>query len=97
MERPDDVSLEQNFPNPFNPTTTIRYRLPAAGRLSITVFNAMGQPVRRLVDRSSHPMGIFETFWNATDDRGYQVASGVYFYRLNYEDKTLTKRMILVK
>lgn len=90
------VRLYQNAPNPFNPTTTIRYEVAEAGRIRIDIYNVLGQRVRRLVD-SRHEKNLYEVQWNGTDERGKPVASGVYFYRLVTPEVTLTRRMLLVK
>lgn len=93
---PPAFTLEQNYPNPFNPTTTIDYVLPEAGRISLSVYNANGQRVRTLVDET-RPAGRQSATWDARDDGGAPVASGVYFYRFEAGGRTETKRMTLLK
>jgi hypothetical protein len=73
--------LDQNAPNPFNPETTIRYSVSAAGKVTIRIFNASGALVRTLVNQAQAP-GSHSVRWNATDDRGRQLGSGVYFYEI---------------
>ncbi|KAA3600956.1 MAG: T9SS C-terminal target domain-containing protein [Calditrichaeota bacterium] len=92
---PRSFSLEQNFPNPFNPTTTINYELEITNyefaRLSI--FNVLGQKVKEF--ELTEPKG--SVVWNGTDSFGKQVSSGVYFYRLESANQVQTRRMILLK
>jgi hypothetical protein len=88
--------LFQNAPNPFNPTTTIRFRLADAARAELTVFDVRGRRIRTLVDEvlsaGEHAQG-----WDGTNQRGEPVASGVYFYRLTAGDFRETRRMLLLK
>ena len=95
--RPEVFSLVDNYPNPFNPATTIRYALPQAADVELTVYNVVGQPVRTLV-AESQSAGRYVVEWDATDDRGYSVSSGMYFYRLQAGDAFLqVKKMLLLK
>jgi flagellar hook assembly protein FlgD len=93
--RPD---LGQNHPNPFNPTTRISYVVPdgAPQRVSLVIYNVSGARVRTLVDEA-RPAGRHEAFWDGRDDRGTQVGSGVYFYRMQQTGFTATKKMLLLK
>ncbi len=93
---PQDYVLQQNYPNPFNPTTQIRYELPKSGRAVLSIYNALGQEVRRLVEREQ-PAGYHLATWNGRDQQGKPVPSGVYHYRLQAGDFVSTKRMILAK
>jgi hypothetical protein len=88
--------LEANIPNPFNPSTTIRYEVAESGPASIRVYDVSGKLVRTLVNRS-HDVGPYETRWDGRDDSGRRVASGVYFYRLESGRFTQTRRMVLLK
>ena len=95
--RPEVFSLVDNYPNPFNPATTIRYELPQAADVELTVYNVVGQPVRTLV-AESQSAGRYVMEWDATDDSGYKVSSGMYFYRLQAGDAFLqVKKMLLLK
>jgi predicted outer membrane repeat protein len=85
-----------NYPNPFNPETTISYSLPSETHVEITIFNIRGQVVRRLVD-GEQPAGRYQTVWNGKNDNGRSVGSGVYFYRITTDDKTLREKMLLLK
>jgi len=94
--RPLAFELEQNYPNPFNPNTSIRFTVPAPARVSLIVFNLLGQKVRTLVD-GPMPAGRHEVEWRARDDEGQPVSSGIYFYHLVAEDHTETRKMVLMK
>lgn len=88
---PNKFSLEQNYPNPFNPVTNIRYSVPKATNVQLTIFNSMGQEVKKLVNEFKSP-GSYSVDFNATE-----FASGTYFYKLETADFTETKKMTLVK
>jgi hypothetical protein len=88
---PTSFALEANYPNPFNPVTTIRYRIPDASRVSLTVFDALGREVATLVDRRQEP-GAYETTFDAAG-----LASGVYLYRLRAGAFVETRKMTVVK
>jgi hypothetical protein len=88
--------LDQNHPNPFNPTTTITYEIVADTRLSLEVFDAAGRRVRTLYS-GVQSAGRHSTPWDGRDDGGRTVASGIYFYRLRAGEVCLTKKMLLVK
>lgn len=90
------LELYQNSPNPFNPTTTIRYAVPRASRVTLRVYTSAGQLVRTLVDGKSSP-GAKEVTWDGTNDDGGPVASGVYVYRLQTGKETRSKKMVLLK
>jgi|GEM_PF-376794 len=97
---PTAFSLAPNYPNPFNPTTSIRYSLPASAkageRVVLEIFNVKGQKVVTLVDRLHFP-GTYVTTWNGRDQLGTPSGSGVYVYRLRAGKFTSTRRMMLVK
>ena len=88
---PSVLALNQNYPNPFNPSTTISYSIPDRAHVDLRVYNILGQEVEQLVD-DTKPAGEYEVTWQAG-----HVASGIYFYRLAYQDKVLTKKMTLLK
>ncbi len=92
---PLPLTLYQNVPNPFNPSTAIRYYLPAAGRITLSVYDVAGRHVRRLVDRTQ-PAGMHEVTWDGTDANG-RCASGVYFYRLETGKQAISKKMVLLR
>ena len=93
--RPEAFSLHQNYPNPFNPSTVIEYDLPQGGHVSLQVFNALGQLVR-VLERGYVSAGRHSVDWNAADDAGKGVAAGIYLYRLRFEGRTLTRKMLLM-
>jgi hypothetical protein len=88
---PSSFQLGQNFPNPFNPSTVIRFGLPARSHVSITVFNPLGQFVRQIVD-TELDAGVHEVNFDA---RG--LPSGVYFYRMTADGFTMTRRLLLLR
>ncbi|MCB0277057.1 MAG: PKD domain-containing protein, partial [Calditrichaeota bacterium] len=92
----EGFSLGQNYPNPFNPTTEIAYRLENSGPVSLTVYNSLGQKVRTLVN-SNQPAGAFQVRWDARNDQGQPVVSGVYIYTLRAGQQTLTRKMTLTR
>ena len=90
-ELPTETALLANYPNPFNPETTIRYMLPQAGKVYLAVYNLLGHEVAVLVDESK-PAGQHATRFDASD-----LPSGAYLYRLQTQDRIMAKTMILVK
>jgi len=91
-------TLEDNYPNPFNPTTTIKYSIQDRGQVTLKIYNAAGQLVRTLVNEEQAPVaGGFSKVWNGLNDRGQSVASGVYFYQLTSKNFEQTKKMVLLK
>ncbi len=93
---PERLQLEQNFPNPFNPTTTLRYHLAAGSRVRLTIVNMRGQVVANPVN-GYQKAGTHEITWSALDDFGQPLASGVYFYRLEANHLVKTKKMHLLR
>ena len=93
---PDRFSLEQNMPNPFNPSTAIGYQLPEAGMVRLAIYNLIGQEVRVLVNERRNA-GSFTATWDGTDALGRRVASGVYLYRIQAGSFSATRRMLLLK
>ncbi|MEE9269031.1 MAG: FG-GAP-like repeat-containing protein [Candidatus Krumholzibacteria bacterium] len=90
------LGLERNFPNPFNPQTTIRYTLPERGRVRVTVFDVRGQRVRVLLDVEQNE-GDYPLSWDGRDDHGREVASGIYFLRLAFFGNVLAQKMVLIR
>jgi hypothetical protein len=93
---PFTYSLAQNYPNPFNPETTIQYSLAKAGKVTLTIYNVMGQKVRTLVDESK-PAGVYTLTWNGRNDRNIPVSTGVYFYKINAGDFNQIKKLLFLK
>ncbi len=96
LEVPREYSLQQNYPNPFNPTTTIAFSLPQNSMVSLKIYDILGNEIRILIDEVQ-PAGTHSIVWEGKDDRGLQVASGIYFCRFKSEGFTETKRMILIR
>jgi flagellar hook assembly protein FlgD len=88
--------LDQNCPNPFNPSTRISYRLPRAGRVQLSIYSVRGRLVKNLVDRYQAE-GARTVTWDGTDDRGGVVPSGMYLYTLRAGDLTETRKMVLLR
>ena len=93
---PDGYALEQNYPNPFNPTTEISFGIPQAGEVKLAIYNLSGQLVRTLVS-SQLSAGNHSVSWNATDDNGIRVSSGIYIYVLKAGSVTIQKKLTLMK
>ncbi|PKK83963.1 MAG: hypothetical protein CVT49_05925 [candidate division Zixibacteria bacterium HGW-Zixibacteria-1] len=93
---PESFTLYQNYPNPFNPSTEIRFDLTQAASVRLTVYNILGQEIRSLVDQIL-PAGRHVAVWDARDDQGQAVASGIYFYSLDSDIFSARKKMLLLK
>lgn len=93
---PESYELSQNFPNPFNPSTTIRFSLPQGGPVSLKIYNIRGQLVKTLVDGFTEA-GRHQAVWNGTDEAGTTVASGIYFCRFSANGFVEVKKMALVR
>jgi parallel beta-helix repeat protein len=94
---PRVYALNQNFPNPFNPTTTLRYEVPnPGGNVDIAIYNVRGQLVRRLVQRP-HAAGFYAAVWDGTDARGVEVSSGVYFVQMRAPSFVKSRKLVLLK
>ena len=93
---PLDYFLEQNFPNPFNPITKLRYYLPKSNLVSITIYDMMGRVIKTLVN-GSQTAGFKSVQWNATNDRNEPVSAGLYLYTIQAGEFRQTKKMVLLK
>jgi hypothetical protein len=93
---PQGFALEQNFPNPFNPTTTLRFDLPEVSDATVTIFNMLGQKVR-VFNMNDTPAGYHSIKWNATNDYGDPIGAGVYLYQLRANQFVKTRKMVLLK
>jgi C1A family cysteine protease len=93
---PETFSLFQNYPNPFNARTRVEFVAAEKGRVSLEIFNILGQRVKTLVD-GIRPAGTYQVVWDGTDDGGFPVASGIYFYRLRGGHRVQTRRMVLLR
>jgi hypothetical protein len=90
------LALQQNHPNPFNPTTTIEYYLPESGAVSLSVYDVSGRLVARLVD-AKQEQGSHAAQWMGRDRNGAAVASGLYFYKLEFGKQSITRKMVFLK
>jgi hypothetical protein len=97
-KNPLETALYPNYPNPFNPMTTLRFALKDKAKVSLVVYDGKGRVVRTLL-RPGKPMlpGKYRLLWDARDDRGFEAPSGQYFYRFSVPGYTKTRKMILVK
>ena len=93
---PKQFALHQNYPNPFNPVTFINYDLPKKERVEIIIYNALGEIVKTLVSKDQVP-GYHTAVWDATNNFGSKVSSGLYFYRLQAGEFISTKKLLLLK
>jgi len=93
---PTEFALHENYPNPFNPTTTLRFDLPEVSNITLTIYNMLGQRVRTF-NMNDTPAGYHSIKWNATNDYGEQVGAGVYLYQLQTKDFVKTRKMVLLK
>jgi len=93
---PQGFALEQNFPNPFNPFTTLRYDLPENALVNITIYDMMGRVVRTMVNTQQNA-GFKSLRWNATNDKGAPVSAGLYLYTIQAGEFKQTKKMVLLK
>jgi hypothetical protein len=93
---PESFTLEQNSPNPFNPTTTIRYQLQRPADVHLDIINSLGETLTRQ-DLGAQSAGEHEFTWTASDGNGAPEPSGVYFYRLTAGDQSAIKKMVLLK
>jgi hypothetical protein len=93
---PNACALHQNYPNPFNAATEIGYQIPRAGRVTLKVFNALGQEVRTLLD-GRQEAGEHKIRWDGQDANGQDVASGLYFCRMEVGKFRKTVKMVLVR
>jgi choice-of-anchor B domain-containing protein len=91
-----ELSLLQNYPNPFLSSTTIQYSLARQGKVQLSIYNLLGQEVKRLVD-GLQPAGFHEAVWNGKDEDDLSYTSGIYFYRITSGDVEITKRMTFIR
>lgn len=84
--------LKQNYPNPFNPVTNIIYSIPQPGKVNLTIYNILGQKVATLINNEAIKAGVHTLEFNAA-----HLATGMYFYRIEFQDKMLVKKMMLIK
>ncbi|MBC8182959.1 5'-nucleotidase C-terminal domain-containing protein [candidate division KSB1 bacterium] len=93
---PSKISLLQNYPNPFNPETTILYQLNKETKVSLKIYNTVGQLIKTLVEKTQAG-GIHTINWDGKDELGRDVTSGVYLYQLKSENSSENRKMLLVR
>jgi len=93
---PQVFSLDQNFPNPFNPVTSIPFQIPRKWHVTLTIYKLLGQKVNTIIDEMREP-GKYNLEWNGQDDYGSAVSSGIYLYRLEAGDFVETRKLIFQK
>jgi hypothetical protein len=93
---PTEFALHENYPNPFNPTTTLRFDLPKVSDVTLTIYNMLGQKIKTF-NMNDTPAGYHSIKWDATNDYGDPVGAGVYLYQLRANEFVKTKKMVLLK
>ena len=96
LSLPTAFALHNNYPNPFNPVTNIIYDIPEVTDVTLEIYNVMGQRVRTLA-QGSHEPGRYQIVWNATNDFGQGLSSGMYIYRIQAGDFVSVKKLVLMK
>ena len=94
---PQEYALFKNYPNPFNPTTHIKFQVPEYSTVTIVIYDISGREVKTLINKTGYDAGKYEVTWNATDNFENKVASGMYFYRFSAGAFNKMGRMILLK
>lgn len=93
---PEQFVLSQNYPNPFNPSTNIEYGLPKTAYVVLKIYNILGEEIRTLVQEQQSP-GIKTVVWDGTNNRGLDVASGIYIYQIKAGDFRSTRKLMLLR
>ena len=93
---PNTFALLQNFPNPFNPSTEIRFQLPDNGYVELSIYNMAGQKVKSLISNNMEP-GYHSVIWDGLSDTGTLVSTGMYFYRIQSGLNKDTRKMLFIK
>ncbi len=89
-------SLKQNYPNPFNPETNIDFSIPVNSDVRLEIYNVLGKKINTLLNKQTSP-GLYRIQWNGRDFNGLSVPTGIYFYKLEAEGFTSTKKMLMIK
>lgn len=96
VDIPNSYKLSQNYPNPFNSATAINFQIPAAGSVSIRIYDARGMEIRTLID-ASRVAGNYTVYWDGKDNANHTVVSGIYLYRMVAGNQVYTKKMTILK
>jgi len=94
---PTTFELDQNFPNPFNPSTTIRYGLPQSGRVTLTIYNLLGEKIAVLFNAEYQAEGYHSVLWDGRNESGKYVGSGMYIYQMRVGTFSVTRKMAFIK
>ena len=94
---PEEYSLFQNMPNPFNDLTTIRFNLPEESNVNLTIYDVLGRKVATIVSNEQYGPGSHLVFWDGKDQLGKPVSSGVYLYQMHAGDFIQTHKMLLLR
>lgn len=95
--QPEDYVLKQNYPNPFNGRTVISFTIPVTKPVSLKVYNEVGQLIKSLIDQEVIPEGSHRVAWDGTNNSGQAVASGIYFYKLEWNEYSISNQMSYLK
>ncbi|OGU36476.1 MAG: hypothetical protein A2058_07065 [Ignavibacteria bacterium GWA2_36_19] len=93
---PEDFSLSQNFPNPFNPSTVISYSLPTNSLVTLIIYDLLGREVKTLINNEQNS-GVYKVQWNGENDYGSKVSSGLYIYTIRTGQFNESRKMVLLK
>jgi hypothetical protein len=93
---PAEFTLKPNYPNPFNSSTAIGFGIDKEDYVSLVVYDLLGRQVRYLL-QNNLPAGEYNVIWDGRDNRGFDVVSGVYYYRLSVSDRSITNKMLLLR
>jgi len=94
---PSAFRLDQNYPNPFNPSTSINYELPNYSKLSINIYNILGQKIKSLLKKGEKEAGYYQIIWDGKNDFGKKVASGIYILNFQSDQFSKSLKMVLQK
>lgn len=93
---PDGFALYQNYPNPLNPETNIKYQIPESGNVELKIFNISGQEIKNLRNENQQA-GSYEVHWDGRDHNGQRVSSGIYIYQIKFNNLTQSKKLSVLK
>ena len=93
---PSNIKLSDNYPNPFNPSTTIRYDIPNDAFINIVIYDITGREISRPISKQQSA-GYHSTVWKGTNQKGETQAAGIYFYQIQTKDFIKTKKMLFLK